>query len=285
MNVTCQLDMRNLANAMKILMQHSNRSPARCINSTAYHVIKDVVEYSGGFPVVAQSTIDADMEVTVTPKLAVSGARKGKPLRSGASDIEVPNKSAAMMIVIARMNPLSRYSIETGNRWPVATPGGKGSRAMIQGFAKAYGSENAMSMFYDEIRDRAKRMVRTRHSSTGFLKLSWIQLKTLLLPYALGQANVRVSATANDYSMIEPAKNGNLAVCTVSNVLGVNMGMGKTTKELAEKYNAANHRIGTERLRAAINREFDSKMRLIEKKGLMEEMAALQSCGMLVRMQ
>jgi hypothetical protein len=284
MNVTCQLDMRNLANAHKILMRHTSKSPGRCINSTAYHVIKDVVEYGGGFPVVAQSTIDADMEVTVTPKLVTTGPRAGKPLKSGATDIEVPDFSAAMLIVIARMNPLSKYSLSTGNRWPVPTPGGKGAKAMIQGFAKAYGSQNAMAMFFDAIRDTAERMVRARHSSTGFLKHSWTELKGLLAPYATGKAGIRASVTDADFAEIGPAKEGNLAVCTVSNTLGVNPGASRTAKELAEKYNAANHRIGVTRLRDAINREFESKMRLIEKKGLSEEMAALQACGMLVRL-
>ena len=48
MNLTATFDTQNLNRAQSILLRHSRRSPARCINSTAYHVIKDVVEAGGG---------------------------------------------------------------------------------------------------------------------------------------------------------------------------------------------------------------------------------------------
>src|ERR1019366_8817217 len=118
MDLTCKMDTTNLMMAQKILICYSNRSPARCINSTAYHVINDVVEADGGFPVVSQSRIDSDMEVTSTPVLSTRGPRKGLPLKSGESDIEVPDMSMAMKLVIAAMNPNSKYSLSTGNRWP-----------------------------------------------------------------------------------------------------------------------------------------------------------------------
>jgi hypothetical protein len=115
MNLTARVDTTNLMRAQTILLRHSKRSPARCINSTAYFVIKDVVEADGGFPVVSQSTIDSDMQVTVTP--IVSAGSKGK--NNITFDIE---RTQAEMIVVSRMSPNSKYSKETGNRWPVAKP-------------------------------------------------------------------------------------------------------------------------------------------------------------------
>ena len=264
--------------AQMILLRHSNRSPARCINSTAYHVIKDVVDADGGFPVVSQSTIDSDMEVTSTPILSTRGPRKGLPLKSGSSNIEVPDMSDAMKIVIARMNPQSKYSLSTGNRWPVATQGGW--HAMIRGFARAYGAENAFAMALAAIRPIAERMVKARHSSTGFLKHSWIDLKVSLLPFALGKS-VSPAQVITDYSEVDPAKEGNpLAVCKVSNTLGVG---NKTTKELSEKYNQANHDIAEPRLRNAINREFDSKMALAAKQEWAKDEPELRALGLLVK--
>lgn len=280
MEVTCKVDASNLMAAQKILIRHSKRSPARCINSTAYHVIKDVVEANGGFPVVAQSRIDSDMQVAVTPIVSTRGPRKGLPLKDGTSDVEVPDMSAAMLIVIARMNPNSKYSLSTGNRWPVATQGGW--HAMIRGFAKAYGSQNAMAMAMDAIRPIAERMVKARHSSTGFLKKSWIDLKVALLPFAMGQTNpFGGSGMISKYSDISPAKEGSsMAVCRVSNTLGVSY---ETTAELSEKYNEANHRIAEPRIQEAINREFQKKVELAEKQEWARDEPELRMLGMLVK--
>jgi hypothetical protein len=264
--------------AQMILMRHSKRSPARCINSTAYHVIKDVVESNGGFPVVSQGTIDSDMQVTSTPKVSTRGPRKGQALASGAADVEVPDMSVAMKIVIARMNPASKYSLSTGNRWPVATQGGW--HAMIRGFAKAYGSQNAFAMAMDVIRPIAERMVKARHSSTGFLKKSWIDLKVSILPFAMGNS-VSSAMIATDYSEVTPAKEGNpMAVCTVSNTLGVG---NRTTRELSEKYNEANHRIAEPRIQAAINREFDKKVKMADAQEWARDEPELRVLGLLVK--
>ena len=276
MNLTATFDTQNLNRAQSILLRHSRRSPARCINSTAYHVIKDVVEAGGGFPMVAQTTIDTELEVIVTPKIG----SKGKPLK-GKTDISVPDFSMAMMIVMARMNPNSKYSRSTGNRWPVVMPGGKNAREMIKGFGKAYGPENALRMFFDSIHDVAERMVRARHSSTGFLKKSWIDLKVSLLPFAMGRASATGAPVVTEYSETKPAKEGgSLAVCTVSNTLGVGY---RTTKELSEKYNAANHRIAEPRLQASIDREFEKKMKIAAAAEWAKDEPELRALGMAVK--
>jgi len=279
MQLTATVDTSNLMRAQMILMRHSKRSPARCINSTAYHVIKDVVEADGGFPVVSQATIDSDMEVTVTPILSTRGTSRGQPLKSGATEMEIPDMSAAMAITIARMNPQSKYSLSTGNRWPVATQGGW--HTMIKGFARAYGAQNAYAMALDAIRPIAERMVRARHSSTGFLKKSWIDLKVALIPFAMGRNESPAAIVTGDwYNEVDPAKEGNpLAVCRVSNTLGTGY---RTTKELSEKYNRANHDISEPRIRNAINREFDSKMALAAKAEWAKDEPELRVLGLLV---
>lgn len=284
MQTTCKVDTSNLMRAQMVLLRHSKRSPARCINSTAYHVIKDVVESDGGFPVVSQSTIDSDMEVTTTPKLATKGPRKGLPIKSGASDVEVPDMSAAMKIVIARMNPQSKYSLSTGNRWPVSSPGGW--HAFIKQFSMPkdyrHGIPNgsAFALALGAIRPIAERMVKARHSSTGFLKQAWIDLKVSILPFALGKT-VSSAAVVTDYSEVDPAKEGYpLSVCKVSSTLGVG---ARTTKELSEKYNRANHEIAEPRIRNAINREFDSKMAMAAKAEWAKDEPELAALGLLVK--
>ena len=275
---TCVVDTSNLMAAQKILMRHSSRSPARCLNSTAYHVIKDVVEANGGFPVVSQGKIDSDMQVTSTPILSTRG--KHLPLKDGSSEVDVPDMSVAMLITIARMNPMSKYSLSTGNRWPVATQGGW--HAMISGFAKAYGAKNAMAMAMDAIRPIAERMVKSRYSATGFIKKSWIDLKAALAPFAMGQSNpFGGSGAITNYSDVSPAKEGSaLAVCQVSNTLGCGY---QTTRELSEKYNQANHEIAEPRLQAAIGREFDKKMALAAQSEWEKDEPELRVLGVLVK--
>lgn len=277
MELTCAINASNLMRANTILVRHSRRSPARCINSTAYHVIKDVVETDGGFPVVSQSTIDSDMQVTVTP--IVSSGSKGK--NNITEDVE---KTRAMMIVVARMHPNSQYSISTGNRWPVAIPmSGLGvSRGRGVGpFQPSPLDRMAAKLnFWNYVKEVAERMVKARHSSTGFLKKTWIDLKVSILPFALGRT-VSSTAVLTDYSEVQPAVEGNsLAVCKVSNTLGVSY---QTTPELSEKYNAANHRIATPRIQNAINREFDKKVKLADSKEWAKDEPELRALGLLVR--
>ena len=279
------VDTSNLMRAQMVLLRHSKRSPSRCINSTAYHVIKDVVDADGGFPVVAQSTIDSDMEVITTPQVSTRGPRKGMPLKSGASDVEVPDMSAAMKITIARMNPQSKYSLSTGNRWPVSFPGGW--HAFIKQFAMPkdyrHGISNgsAFALALDAIRPIAERMVKARHSSTGFIKKSWIDLKVALIPFAMGNTNpFGGGGMMTNFADVSPAKEGSaLAVCRVSNTLGTGY---ETTKELSEKYNEANHRIAEPRIRNAISREFDKKMQLAAKQEWAKDEPELRALGLLV---
>ena len=123
-------------------------------------------------------------------------------------------------------------------------------------------------------------MVRARHSSTGFLKKSWIDLKVSLLPFALGKADAP-GVVVTQYSEVKPAKEGNaVAVCAVSNMLGVGM---RTTKELSEKYNEANHQIGGRRLQAAIDREFEAKMKIAASREWAKDEPELRLLGMMVK--
>ena len=275
-NTTCRIDTTNLMAAQKILLRHSKRSPARCVNSTAYFVIKDVVEANGGFPVVSQGTIDSDMQVTVTP--IVSAGSNGQSNITG--NVE---KTRAMMIVVARMHPNSKYSMETGNRWPVAMPltglGVSRGGGMGPFVPSSLDRMAARLNFWNYVEQVAERMVKARHSSTGFLKKSWIDMKVALAPFAFGNEQSSSVATT-DYSEVKPAKEGYAMVtCIVSNTLGVGL---KTTHELSEKYNEANHRIAEPRIQDAINREFDKKVKLASSKDWAKDEPELRALGLLV---
>lgn len=283
MDLTCRLDLSNLNRVQTILARHSKRGPARCVNSTAYFVIKDVVEADGGFPVVSQSTIDSDMNVVTSPGLLKSGqlsmakGRQNEMIAFGnrtpdAEDVSTVN--TAMRIVLARMHPNSKFSIDTGNRWGI--PAGS---APSFGRGSGRSGQDASTLFWAWVKQVAEKMIRARHSSTGFLKKSWIDLKVSILPFAMGRA-VSSAPVLTDYSEVKPAQEGgNLAVCTVSNTLGVG---SRTTKELSEKYNQANHAIAGPRLQKAINREFESKMKIAAAKEWAATEPELRALGMIV---
>ena len=285
MDLTCRVDTTNLMRANTILMRHSNRSPARCLNSTAYHVIKDVAD---GFPVVAQGTIDSDMNVTTSPAVLNSGrlskdkTRQHELIAFGnrtPDDEDVSAQNTAERIVLARMHPGSKYSIETGNRWGIAPPDFGRGRSMSRRFGGS--ATDSTALFWAWVKEVAERMIRARHSSTGFLKKSWIDLKVSLLPFAMGSNNpFGGSGMITNYSDISPAKEGsNAVICRVSNTLGVGYG---TTKELSEKYNQANHEIAEPRIRDAINREFKKKLDLADKQEWAKDEPELRALGLLV---
>jgi len=277
MDLTARVDTSNLMRAQAILLRHSRRSPARCVNSTAYHVIKDVVDAGGGFPVVSQSTIDTDMQVTVTP--VVSAGSSGEVNIVG--NVE---KTRAMMIVVARMHPNSKYSLETGNRWPVPLPdSGLGvSRGASFGPFKPSPLDRmaARINFWNYVEQVAERMVKARHSSTGFLKKSWIDVRQALYPFTKSDSPFG-GGIITQFADIKPSKEGSaIAVCQVSNTLGVNY---DTTQELADKYNLANHRIAEPRIQAAVNREFDAKMKIAAAKEWAADEPELRALGLLVK--
>jgi len=283
MDLTCRLDMTNLNRVQTILLRHTKRSPARCVNSTAYHVIKDVVEADGGFPVVSQSTIDSDMNVISSPGVLKSGqlsTAKGRrneviTFQNRMPDAEDASAvNTAMRIVLARMHPNSKFSIETGNRWGIPA-------SSIPSFGRGSGRSgmDSSTLFWAWVKRIAEKMVRARHSSTGFLKKSWIDLKVSILPFALGRG-VSSAPVLTEYSEVKPAQEGGaLAVCQVSNTLGVGL---RTTRELSEKYNQANHRIAGPRLQNAIDREFDKKMKVAAAKEWANDEPELRALGMVV---
>ena len=282
------MDTSNLMRAQAILLRHQvKRTPARAVNSTAYFVIRDVCDGGGGFPVVLQSTIDSDMNVTTSPAVLKSGkltTDKSRQHEVVNFDNRTPDEddvsamNTAMRIVLARMHPSSKFSIETGNRWGITAPSFGRGRSTSKKFGGS--ATDSTALFWAWVKEAAERMVKARHSSTGFLKKAWVDMKVALLPFALGK-NELSGVQMGDYTEILPAREGSsVAVCKVANTLGCGL---KTTRELSEKYNEANHQIAEPRIQAAINREFDAKMKIAVAKEWAADEPELAALGMLVK--
>ena len=294
MLVTCQIDTRNLQRAQAVFLQYTRQVPAEAVNRTALFVIRDV---QSNTPVVSQDMIDADMNVSTSPAVLLNGKLSTSKTRqhevvafgnragnTGAAELgfdkdDVSVMNTAYRIVLARMHPNSRYSQLTGNRWPVPIPDfgrGRGSGA----------GTDSISLFWAYVKDVATRMVRARHSSTGFLKQSWSAIIYKLLPYVPSsyRGGVRLDmgelgGKAN-FGEVKPALPGNgLAVCTVSNT----MGMNNYNDVLSDKYNRAIHAICEPIVQKSIDKEFESKVDEAARRGWLERSSFLASCGVAVR--
>ena len=257
-----------------MFFKHSKNTPAESVNKTALFVIRDAQKHT---PFVEQSTIDTQLEVSTTPVIG----NRGKPLK-GKVTYEVPSLGFADKIVMARMNPDSKYSLLTGNRWPVR-------KIRIKDFAKAYGDENAVQMFMEVIQPITDRMIRARHSSTHYLEHSWADIIKKILPfvpvkYRSGlepQPSEPNSLTLPSGEVIPAMPGGAIVRCIVSNKIGT----AGPNAVLYEKHNAAARAILIPILQQSIDREFESKMKYADAQGWKEEKSYLENCGFLVRMQ
>ena len=155
MILTANIDVSVLERAIPDIVAFGRRTMIeQCVTSAAI-ICVDAQKRTAA---VAIGVIDAELAVDVTPVLVKRGKRKGLPLKSGKTNVAVPQRGLAAMIVVARMHPGSDYSLSTGNRWPVAKPQTKGTAA-----------------FWQAIQVIAQRMVKARHSSTHFLQHGWAE--------------------------------------------------------------------------------------------------------------
>lgn len=288
MDLTCRLDTTKLNQVQAILLRHSNTAPARSINKTALYVIRKAQELT---PVVSQSAIDSDMNVTTSPgitkagKISTAKDRQHETVAFGNRAPDATNSSAmntAMRIVLARMHPTSRFSILTGNRWGIpkdAIPSFGRGRSTHKEFGGS--ATDSSSLFWAWVKQVAERMVKTRHSSTGFLKHSWAAIIYKLIPHAGGGALPDIGELGGgaNFGEVKPAVEGrSLAICRCDNTLGI----GNANDVLSEKYNKAAHRILEPVLQRAIDIEFKGKMEYASKQEWAKDEQELRALGMLV---
>ena len=272
-------------------MRYSNTCPAESLNKTVLFVVRDAQEST---QVVSPGRINSDLNVTTSPELTKFGklsTAKGKQNEVvsftnrtpgvNASGIgpsnDVSAMNTAMRFVLARMHPTSKLSIMTGNRWPVAMPD------TGRGRGRGTGTDR-IALFWVYVKQVAERMVKSRRSSSGFLKHSWAGIIFKLLPYVpkgYGGVQSDIFGNAAEFGEVWPARPGSsVVVCKIENRIGMN----PVTKELGKRYNQAAHAILGPILQESINREYDGKMRELARRGLAEEVPKLADCGVLVRM-
>ena len=237
-----RLDTTNLMKAMAVFRRYYKTAPSLMVNKTALAVIYDAQRNT---PFVSLGKISSDMQVSVVKMVPTRGVRKGATQIVMNEDVTV-----AMKIVMARMSLKSKYSMETGNRWPL-------EKIKVSGMSP----QARARWFFHLVEERAEKMVRARRSSPHFLEASWtpiiMKLKTVVksaISTKVLNSGSKVLLTGN----VDLAKPGSsMAVCKIENTLG----LGNKNTTLKKKYNDAAHRILEPILQRSMDKEAMSKLK------------------------
>lgn len=153
-----QIDTSVLRAAIPEIVAFGRRSMIeQCVTSAAIIVLNAQADT----PYVAVGNIDVELDVMVTG-VTKSGkpSKAKKPRYRKVTAVQGARVPLAVLIVMARTNPDSRYSQLTGNRWPLSLgmlPKGPGSATARQAMIAQWVS----------------RMTLSRHSSTHFIQHGW----------------------------------------------------------------------------------------------------------------
>lgn len=251
-----QVDASRVLRAIQLTQASSKQKLRNLLVNTAFYTAKYAYEMT---PVVSQGRIDSDMQVRITQytnakRNRISKAKKTNPYTKVTSTTGSKAVPLAVLIVMARTRKDSAYSLATGNRWPLQLsrlPSGRGSALARQ----------------QMIGDWITRMVRARHSSTGFLRMGWQDCLNRIkrLPGGRSYGNViDIAATATPGRNRLPsdlcdASSGGTALAPwvrIENTVGTNLGRG-STPQLQAKYQQVLHTLGAKILNQALNAQAD----------------------------
>jgi hypothetical protein len=230
----------------------SKRTMREIVCTAALEVAMGASAY---MPYVQQSTIDSELNVSITPRLG----RGGKPRYTRATRIFHGNKGTARfypavplaaLIVNARSNYQSFYNMSTHHRYyRQASP--------FAGVSRAAGRAAMIAT--------VNRMIRQRHSSTHFLQSGWQPAIRQLAPFSVNRGRAlmslpkmgRSSAWHNDRGSALVNDTGTSTTVTIENAIGM---IGPN----AANFNEALWRHGAPALQRALNDEAQSMIEYIE---------------------
>ena len=167
-------------------------------------------------------------------------------------------------IVMARSNPDSNFNKITGSRWALTLP----KTASIAGFGRAYGKENAASMFLAAvIQPIMERMRSARHSSGHFLQAGFKAALQICVtsPFYKNRYRKREAfAPANPLNELDISgmgttlisDGGDSVVVTGQNNVGDRMGTGNATLDSKHRQALIDYASGP--LQEAVDKESDA---------------------------
>lgn len=248
-DTTYAIDVSGLRAAIPKIVSFGRRTILEQSVTSAAFISLDAQENTSAVDI---GRIDSELEVTVTGYTKGGRVSKAKNPYERRVAVKDTGKEAplAVLIVMARTDPTSAYSVSTGNRWPLdggLLPTGKGSQAARQAMVLAW----------------IQQMTMARHSSTHFLQHGWAPaIKTLLNhpAYYAGRSKFKINAQAkinpmnqlsNDQlGLAVVATNGDSCVVSSENDVGEG---GNAV--LDAKHRAALIREGSMPLQLALDKE------------------------------
>ena len=249
--VFCTFAATGLTAFVDAARQYNARTPALAANLCAFYVARQArVETDKRSVPIAR--IDAELAVEVTPRLGKRGqplsmrSSKNRMYKSNLGPSKRPPIPFTWLLIGARANPYSEYKRRTGQRWALPQHPFKGKKR---------------SDFADIMQKSVTRMVKARHSSSGFLQVGWLACVNeaeasgaIPTKYrrgrSVGAPTSAVKRRANpELGHFIPAVEGSPNVqCTIENRAGMAGGLGI----LDQKRNEALWRVGEPALNAAI---------------------------------
>jgi hypothetical protein len=258
--------------AQTIFSKYSRFTPAEGLNRTVLFITRATQKAT---PFVTTGQIDSELSVITTPQLSTRGARKGLPKRprrkDGAPpvDVTVVQGGLATMVTLARLHRYSNYNVLTDLKYAIDR--------------LTFSPGEGEAAFWDKIEEVAKRMVKSRHSSTHFFQASWTAVIKKLIPFVprpyggMGSGSFR--SVPDDLGEVVPARSGEPRVtCVISNKLG----MDDRYPTISAIRNMEAHRILEPVLQMAINAEYESKMAEAGRRGWLDYAPSLNTLGIKV---
>ena len=147
--ISASVNVSGIQQAVGLAIKSTSRKLELLLADTAFYAAVKTQAYT---PYVELGTIDRELETTV---------QVGKSATN--------HMTLGQAIVLARMNPTSKYNRVTGGRWALPRPPLDANK-----FEKAYGDASmARKTFWEIVNNAAERQRKARRSSTHFLQSGW----------------------------------------------------------------------------------------------------------------
>ena len=153
-SISLRVDDSTIRRAIELAGKQTRGTMDKLIGYSAYYIAVRAQKY---MPAADIATIDSELDETI---------------QVGKSSSNTMTRGQA--IILARMNPNSRFNEITSNRWAMNRPNLSADK-----FHRAYGDGGmAKRVLWETINNADERNRSARHSSTHFLKSGWKAVKT-----------------------------------------------------------------------------------------------------------
>jgi hypothetical protein len=218
--------------------------------------------------------IDMELEVSTIPVLVTRGERAGLPRRDKKTAVEISQGGLGWKIMLARLNRYSNYNILTDMRFALDR--------------KTFSPGMGRAGFLAKLELYEQRMVKSRHSSTGFFKISWNAVIAALIQYMPEGYRGHFMAVAGsgkdmtlEFMEIGSAESSGKDTLTPVITIQNKVGLDAQFPTINAIRNMEANRILRPILQRAIDKEFQSQCQVAFERGLLDE-PGLEALGFVI---